>query len=93
MPICDCNKTLLLNRVKRLEGQLRGIRKMIEEDRDCVDVLRQIAAATGAGKSLGMVMLEDHMKTCVVDAFESGNEGRKTQRVDEVVDLIRKFSR
>ncbi len=93
MSICDCNEKQLLNRVKRLEGQLRGIRKMIEEQRDCVDVLRQIAAATGACKSLGMVLFEDHMKTCVVDALESGSEDNKARHVDEVVDLVRKFSR
>ena len=52
----------LIARINRIEGQVRGIKKMIEEDRDCMNVLKQIAAASGALRSLGMVLMEEHLK-------------------------------
>lgn len=80
-------KRLLVNRISRMTGQLSGIKKMIEEDRYCGDILTQIAAVESALQSLGYIVLRDHMATCVVEEIQRGN----TQIVDEAVDLVRKL--
>lgn len=78
------------NYKKRLNiiiGQVNGIDKMIEEDRHCSDILIQISAVDSALKKLGQEMLENHMKTCMVDDIKKG----KYSSIDEVMDLCRKL--
>lgn len=77
----------LKNRLNRIIGQLNGIGKMLDENRYCGDILTQIAAVESALQSFGYVILQDHMKTCVVEQIKSGNEGI----VEEAVDLIKKL--
>lgn len=64
----------LLNRLKRIEGQVRGIRGMVEEERYCVDILTQVAAVQSALHSFNRVLLTNHIKTCVVDDIKNGEE-------------------
>ncbi|MGI6737709.1 MAG: metal-sensing transcriptional repressor [Anaerovoracaceae bacterium] len=80
-------KKRLVHRLNRLSGQISGIRRMIEEDRYCGDVLTQIAAAESALQNVGYLVLRSHMETCVVEAVRSGD----TQIVDEAVDLMKKL--
>ena len=68
-------------------GQLGGIKKMVEEDRYCGDILMQVAAAESALQALGYVMLQDHMETCVVEEIQNGN----TAIVDEAIELVKKL--
>ena len=68
-------------------GQLGGIKKMIEEDRYCGDILMQVAAVESALQALGYVMLQDHMETCVVEEIQNGN----TAIVDEAIELVKKL--
>ncbi len=82
------NKPALISRLNRIEGQVRGIKNMIEEDKYCVDVLIQIAAAKSALNSLGAIMLESHIQGCVKDAI---NSGRGTEIINELADVIRKY--
>lgn len=77
----------MTNRLSRIIGQLGGVKKMIEEDRYCGDVLTQIAAAESALQALGYEVLRDHMATCVTEQIRAGNDGI----VDEAVELIRKL--
>jgi CsoR family transcriptional regulator, copper-sensing transcriptional repressor len=70
MSLCGADKKKYVNRISRIEGQLRGIKKMVETDRDCMDVLKQISAIIGAIRSLGMLILEEHIKGCVVGAIK-----------------------
>ena len=79
-------KKKLLNRLNIIEGQIRGIKQMIEEDRYCDDVLIQITAANNALKSVKNNILENHLKTCVTDEIIKGN----TQIIDEVMEIIKK---
>lgn len=65
MTLCGNDKKKYVNRISKIEGQIRGIKKMIENDRDCMDVLKQISATLGAIRSLGMFILEEHLKECV----------------------------
>ncbi len=74
-------------RLNKIEGQLNGIRKMIEEDRICNDILIQISATSMAIKSLGQVILESHMKTCMIEDINN----KKYESVDEIMNLCRKL--
>lgn len=80
-------KKKLTNRLNRVIGQLGGIKKMVEEDRYCGDILMQVAAAESALQALGYVMLQDHMETCVVEEIQNGN----TAIVDEAIELVKKL--
>lgn len=77
----------LLRRLNRIQGQVGGIARMVEEDRYCVDVLQQIASMQSAADAVAMILLEHHVKGCVVDGLCTGNE----ERVDEMVSVIRKY--
>lgn len=63
-----------LKRLRRVEGQVRGIAKMVEDDKYCIDILTQVSAATKALQSVALGLLDDHMTHCVVDAARSGGK-------------------
>ncbi len=77
-------------RLKRIEGQVRGILKMVEEDKPCEDILMQISAAKGALHKTGEVILEGHLHHCVIDGIKSGN-GDET--MDKLMSAINQFSK
>lgn len=91
MPLCGDDHPKVIARINRIEGQVRGLRKMVEEDRDCLQVLKQIAAAHGALRSLGAVILEDHLKGCVATAIQ--NHDHENEAIHQVVELFNKFSK
>lgn len=77
----------LQNRINRIIGQLKGIRGMVEDNRYCGDILIQIGAVESALQSLGYVILEEHMMTCVAEGVQQGN----TQILAEAVELMKKI--
>jgi DNA-binding FrmR family transcriptional regulator len=79
----------LINRLSRIEGQIRGIRGMVEKDSYCTDIIVQVAAATAALNSFNKVLLANHIRTCVADDIRSG----KDETVDELVELLQKLMR
>ncbi len=83
-------KQALMNRLKRVEGQVRGIQKMVDEDRYCVDILIQISAIQAALKNVGFTITERHIKHCVSDAIQSG-EGNET--IEELMSVMKQFSK
>ena len=83
-------KGALAKRVARMEGQIRGIGRMIEEDRYCIDVLTQVAAVRSALDALGVELLEHHLHGCVQQAVRSGDGA---QAIDEALTVIRRFAR
>lgn len=83
-------KQALMNRLKRVEGQVRGIQKMVDEDRYCVDILIQISAIQAALKNVGFTITERHIKHCVSDAIHSG-EGNET--IEELMSVMKQFSK
>jgi len=91
MALCGEDHKKLLDRINRIEGQVRGLRKMVEDDRDCFDVLKQTAAVGGATRSLGMVILEDHLKGCVSKAIL--DKGTHDDLIDQVIDVFNRFNR
>jgi DNA-binding FrmR family transcriptional regulator len=72
MPGYEVSKEQLLARLRRVEGQVRGIQQMVEADRYCVDVLAQISAVTKALQSVAVALLDDHLRHCVADAVAAG---------------------
>lgn len=76
-----------IKRLNRIEGQVRGISKMIDGDRHCDDILIQISAACNALKSLGQEILLNHMKTCMVDDISAGN----IDTIDEIMELCKRM--
>lgn len=80
-------KKALLNRISRIEGQLRGIKNMLNEDKYCIDILTQISAVRAALGSLGEKLLEDHINTCVVNGIKNGDE----QIISELTESIKKI--
>ena len=91
MPLCGDDHPKLIARINRIEGQVRGLKKMVEEDRDCLQVLKQIAAASGALRSLGSVILEYHLKGCVATAIQM--QDNESGLISEVVEIFNKFSK
>ena len=81
------DKAQLVRRLSRMEGQVRGIARMIEREEYCVDILQQTAALRAAVDSLSILLLEDHVQGCVRTAAERGEADRY---VDEVVDVVRR---
>jgi len=77
----------LLTRLKRIEGQVRGVHRMIEEDRYCIDVLTQIASVTRALQGVALGMLDDHVRHCVRDAVDKGPEAAD-EKIDEALAVI-----
>ena len=93
---CCCHKTKhrdeqelrdLTTRLSRIEGQIRGIRGMVEKDAYCTDILTQVAAASAALNSFTKVLLANHIKTCVAQDIRDG----KTETIDELVSTLQKL--
>ena len=93
---CDCHKTKkrseeeyrsLLNRLSRIEGQIRGIRKMVETDTYCIDILTQVSAANAALNAFGKELLANHIRSCVADDIRNGND----ETIDELVATLQKL--
>lgn len=80
----------VINRLKRIEGQVRGIQKMVEDDRYCLDILVQISAIQSALKNVGFAITERHINHCVSDAIKQG-EGKET--IEELMGVLKQFSK
>ena len=84
------NKVAALKRLSRIEGQIRGISRMIEDDRYCVDVLGQTAAVSAALRAVEQLILDDHAAHCVEDAIASGDPDAQRDKFAELVRIIAK---
>jgi DNA-binding FrmR family transcriptional regulator len=87
------DKRKILNRLRRIEGQVRGIEKMVEDDRYCIDVLTQVGAVMTALESVGLKVLEDHTRHCVAGALSSGDEHEARAKVEELIAAVERFSK
>jgi len=83
----------LQNRLRRIEGQVRGIEKMVEDDRYCIDILTQIAATTTALETVGLKILEDHTRHCVAGALASGDENVAQEKTEELLAAVQRFTK
>ena len=87
------DKEALVKRLHRIEGQVRGIERMVEDERYCIDILTQIAAATTALESLAFEILEGHVESCVAGALSSGDKKVTAEKSRELLEAVHRFSR
>jgi DNA-binding FrmR family transcriptional regulator len=87
------NKDALVKRLHRIEGQVRGIERMVDEDRYCIDILTQISAVTTALESLAFKILDDHVNHCVAGALASGDPEVADEKSRELLDAVHRFAR
>ncbi len=80
-----------LNRLRRIEGQIRGIQKMIEDKRYCIDILTQISSIVAAIMQVENNILNRHLRSCVYGALRKGNREEKEKKIGEIVEILRKF--
>lgn len=85
------DKELLIKRLNRIEGQVKGIQKMVEEERYCVDILVQISAIRSAISKVGNIILENHIKGCVSNSIKNGEVEKSEELISELMDTINKF--
>jgi len=78
-------------RLRRIEGQIRGIQKMIEEKRYCIDILTQISSIVGAIMRVEENILQRHLRGCVRGSFTKGNKEDKERKIEEVIQVLQKF--
>jgi DNA-binding FrmR family transcriptional regulator len=88
MQMDDEKREQVLQRLRRIEGQVRGLQRMVEEDRYCGDILDQIASVQQALRSAGKVITRNHLETCVTDALRSGDRAAAEETYDEIMDLL-----
>ena len=88
MPGYAKDKVKIQARLRRIEGQVRGIEKMVSEDRYCIDVLTQVSATRAALESVALQLLADHTEHCVADAMRSGGGAKQVHELNEAVQRL-----
>ncbi len=87
------DKVALTKRLHRIEGQVRGLERMVDEDRYCIDILTQISAVNTALESLAFKLLDDHVNHCVADALASGDPQEASRKSQELLTAVQRFAR
>ena len=87
------DKDALIKRLHRIQGQVRGVEKMVEDDRYCIDILTQIAAVNTALESLAFKILDEHVRHCVAGALASHDEADAQAKAEELLEAVHRFAR
>ena len=87
------DKEALIKRLHRIEGQIRGIEKMVTDDRYCIDIITQISAVSTALESVAFKILDEHVNHCVTGALASGDEEVAAEKSRELLDAVQRFAR
>jgi len=87
------DKEKLQNRLRRIEGQVRGVQKMVDQEVYCVDVLTQISSVVSALEKVGTILLKDHVEHCVRESLESGNREKTDEKIEELTAAVERFLR
>jgi DNA-binding FrmR family transcriptional regulator len=82
-----------LKRLRRIEGQARGLQRMVEDEKYCIDILTQVSAMTKALQAVSIGLLEEHLSHCVLDAARAGDDDQAQQKITEAVDAISRLVR
>ena len=85
------DKNALTKRLHRIEGQVRGIERMVEDDRYCIDILTQIGAVRTALEQVGAKVLDDHVTHCVAGAISSGDQDAAAEKTKELLEAVQRF--
>jgi len=83
----------LHNRLRRIEGQVRGLQRMVDEDAYCIDILTQVAAVQTALEQVAVNVLDSHVRHCVADAVAGTDEGEADAKLDELMAAVRRFAK
>ena len=84
-------KRSVANRLRRIAGQIDGVRKMVDQDRYCVDILNQTAAITAALRVVEQMIMENHLNTCVAEAMRSNGQDEQREKTAEIMQIIGKY--
>jgi DNA-binding FrmR family transcriptional regulator len=87
------DKEALVKRLHRIEGQVRGLERMVENERYCIDILTQISAVSTALESVAFKLLDDHVRHCVADALASGDAAAAAEKSEELLAAVERFAR
>jgi CsoR family transcriptional regulator, copper-sensing transcriptional repressor len=87
----DETKAKARGRLRRIEGQVQGLQRMLDNDAYCVDILLQVSAVQGALEQVQKLLLGRHIESCVADALRSGSKTERQQKVDELLDVFSRF--
>lgn len=93
MAVQNEQKEDVLRRLNRVEGQIKGLKRLVEEDTYCVDVMTQISSIHEALRSVGKIVMRDHLQHCVTDALRDGDDSKAEKTYQEMMDLIYKFAK
>jgi DNA-binding FrmR family transcriptional regulator len=83
----------VLRRLNRIEGQIKGLRRLVEQDTYCVDVLTQVSSIHEALRGVGKVVMRDHLQHCVTDSLRAGDEAKAERTYQELMDLVYKYAK
>jgi DNA-binding FrmR family transcriptional regulator len=89
----ESTKAKALARLRRIEGQVQGIQRMVDEEQYCVDILLQLSAVQGALEQVRKLLLGRHIESCVADALRSGSSRERQKKVDELLDVVARFEK
>jgi DNA-binding FrmR family transcriptional regulator len=87
------DRELTLKKLKTVRGQIEGLIKMVEDDRYCIDISNQLMASIGILKNINKDVLDAHLRSCVAEAFDSGDQADKKQKIDEMIKIIDKLAK
>jgi CsoR family transcriptional regulator, copper-sensing transcriptional repressor len=88
MPGYKSHKAQVQGRLRRIEGQIRGVQKMVDDDRYCIDVLTQVSAVKAALDAVALLLLQDHTEHCVVEAIQAGDGSQKVRELNDAVERL-----
>lgn len=83
-------KEKILTRLRRIEGQTRGLQRMVEEDKYCVDIMTQITSARAALEQVSLMLMENHMHHCVTEAIQ---DGKGSEKIDEMMGVLKRYAK
>ncbi len=91
--IDEHTKKEAVNRLKKIEGQISGIKRMVEEEKYCVDILHQISAVAGALGQVSKIVMKRHLESCVTAAIKTGTTKERDKKLDELMEVFTRFGR
>lgn len=84
-------KQRALTRLRRIEGQIQGVQRMLEEDKYCVDIMLQISAVQGALEQVSKILMARHIESCVLDSVKAGTERERTRKIEELIEVCSRY--
>jgi DNA-binding FrmR family transcriptional regulator len=84
-------KQRALNRLRRIEGQIQGVHRMVEEEKYCVDILLQISAIQGALEQVAKILMARHIESCVLDSVKAGSQRERARKIEELIEVCSRY--